>query len=60
MVELEKMKGGLIAIAMLIIMQGFAWFLNKDGAVTATIFGLLGLIAGAIFGFVFQKIKVEP
>lgn len=52
---MEKTTLGIIAIAMLVIMQGLAWILNKDGAVTATIFGLIGLIAGSIFGFTYKK-----
>ena len=48
---MEKSTLGMIAIFMLICMQGLAWVLNKDGAVTATLFGLIGLIAGSIFGF---------
>ena len=51
----EKMKYGLLAIALLIILQGLAWLMNKDGAVTATLFGLIGLIAGSIFGFTVGK-----
>lgn len=48
---MEKTTLGMIAIGMLLVMQGLAWVLNKDGAVTATLFGLIGLIAGSIFGF---------
>lgn len=58
---MEKITYGMIAIGMLITLQGVAWILNKDGAVTATIFGLIGLIAGSIFGFEYagRKDKVE-
>lgn len=49
--SLDKLTMGMIAIGLLIALQVCAWLLNKDGAVTATIFGLLGLIAGSIFGF---------
>jgi uncharacterized membrane protein len=50
----------MIAIGMLIGLQAFAWILKIDGAVTATIFGLIGLIAGSIFGFEYgSKGKVE-
>lgn len=52
---MEKTTLGMIAIAMLLTMQGLAWILNKDGAVTATLFGLIGLIAGSIFGFEYGK-----
>jgi uncharacterized membrane protein len=52
---MEKNTMAMIAIGMLIIMQGVAWILNKDGAITATIFGLIGLIAGSIFGFTYNK-----
>lgn len=53
----DKLKAGLIAVAILATLQGLAWILNKDGAVTATLFGLIGLIAGSIFGFEFAKFK---
>jgi hypothetical protein len=56
---MEKNTMGMIAIAMLVIMQGLAWYFNKDGAVTATIFGLIGLIAGSIFGFAYNKTEVK-
>lgn len=52
---MEKNTMGLIAIGMLVCLQGTAWILNKDGAVTATLFGLIGLIAGSILGFAYNK-----
>ena len=51
----DKMKCGLIAIGILATMQGLAWVLHIDGAVTATTFGLIGLISGSIFGFAYGK-----
>lgn len=51
----DKIKSGLIAIGILAMLQGVAWIMNKDGAVTATTFGLIGLIAGSIFGFAYAK-----
>jgi uncharacterized membrane-anchored protein len=55
MIEITKMQGGLLAIGILAILQGIAWVCNKDGAITATTFGLIGLIAGSIFGFTIAK-----
>ena len=55
MIEVTKMQGGLIAIGTLAALQGVAWICNKDGAITATLFGLIGLIAGSIFGFTIAK-----
>jgi len=52
---MEKTKYGILAIGILATLQGAAWILNKDGAVTATLFGLIGLIAGSIFGFTITK-----
>jgi uncharacterized membrane protein len=51
----DKMKCGMIAIGVLATLQGVAWLLNKDGAITATLFGLIGLISGSIFGFSLAK-----
>jgi len=56
---MEKIAYGMIAIAMLIGLQGLAWILHIDGAVTATIFGLLGLISGSIFGFEYAGSIIE-
>ena len=51
----DKIKAGMLAILILAAMQICAWAMNKDGAVTATTFGLIGLIAGSIFGFAYAK-----
>jgi len=51
----DKMKCGMTAIGILATMQGLAWILHIDGAVTATLFGLIGLISGSIFGFAYGK-----
>lgn len=53
--EKTKLQYGLLAIGVLATLQGVAWVCNKDGAVTATLFGLIGLIAGSIFGFTIGK-----
>jgi hypothetical protein len=53
--EIDKIKAGLIAIGILAALQGVAWICNKDGAITATTFGLIGLISGSIFGFAYAK-----
>jgi hypothetical protein len=45
------MTCGLIAILILASVQISAWILNKDGAITASLSGLIGLICGSIFGF---------
>ena len=52
---MEKMTAGLIAIIILAAMQISAWILHIDGAVTATLSGLIGLICGSIFGFTVAK-----
>ncbi|MGF3555099.1 MAG: hypothetical protein ACQXXF_07545 [Thermoplasmatota archaeon] len=52
---MDKMKYGVISIALLILLQGFAWFMGKDGVIFASISGLIGLIAGSIFGFTYKK-----
>lgn len=49
--ENKKMYCGLVCIGILAGLQITAWLLNKDGAITATLFGLLGLVAGSVFGF---------
>jgi hypothetical protein len=48
---MDKTKAGLIAMTILAAMQMSAWVMGIDGAVTGTIAGLMGLIAGAVFGF---------
>lgn len=48
---MDKTKAGLVAMAILAAMQMSAWIMGIDGAVTGTIAGLMGLIAGAVFGF---------
>jgi len=48
---MDKITWGIIAILILSAMQITAWILNKDGAISSTIFSLIGLIAGSIFGF---------
>ena len=53
--DTTKLKYGLLAMGVLATLQGLAWLMNKDGAVTATLFGLIGLIAGSIFGFTVGK-----
>jgi len=56
---MEKMTGGLIAIIILAAMQIAAWCLHIDGAVTATLSGMIGLICGSIFGFTVAKTVVK-
>jgi hypothetical protein len=56
---MEKMTGGLIAIVILAAMQIAAWCIHIDGAVTATLSGLIGLICGSIFGFTVAKTVKE-
>lgn len=46
------------ALAMELILAGVliaSWCFNKDGVISTAIFGLMGVIAGAIMGFKFGK-----
>jgi hypothetical protein len=54
---MDKTKAGLVAMAILAAMQMSAWIMGIDGAVTGTIAGLMGLIAGAVFGFGYSQAK---
>jgi hypothetical protein len=56
---MEKMTYGIITISILAIVQISAWILNKDGAITASLSGLIGLICGSIFGFTVATAKKE-
>jgi len=45
---MDKGTLGLAIIALMIILQGAAWILNKDGATTGLISLVIGGIAGAL------------
>ena len=54
---LDKVK---VAFASLVIvcltgLQLYAWHTGRNGAIFAAIFGIMGLVAGAILGFKFNK-----
>ena len=48
---MDKGVIGLLIIAGMIILQGVAWYFNKDGAITGLIGLVIGGIAGSLFGF---------
>lgn len=52
---MEKITGGLIAIGILALLQGCAWYFQINGAFTSSVSTIIGLISGAIFGYGIAK-----
>ena len=50
---------GIIFLLALIFLQVIGWIYNHNGILTGSIMGLIGLIAGSIFGFKYNIFKSE-
>lgn len=56
---MDKISLGVVSIGILAVLLGFGWLLNKDGIMSASIVGIIGLIAGSIFGFTIAKKEIK-
>jgi hypothetical protein len=46
---------GILVILILATLLVIGWFLGINGIMTAAVIGIIGLIAGAVFGFAYIK-----
>ena len=56
---MDKNTTGIIFLLALVVLQVIGWLANKNGIITGTIIGIIGLIAGSIFGFSYALKKVK-
>lgn len=56
---MNKIQFATYVIGVCAVLQGIAWYLNQDGAVTGAIFGIIGAVAGYVFGKV-ELVKTKP
>ena len=57
---MDKTTFAAFVIGIAAILQGIAWYLDLNGAISGAIMGIIGLSAGSILGFSMKFMQKPP